>query len=336
MANTFTDPSYHKTKPHASYEYPVGDADPLSRADVVNRTVKGVVANFKRLVNTLIDGATVDLSDLATTSAFPTGSPHWETRNDFELLPSLPNLTLARRGGSYINIDGVLRKCTTLPTLGVGGLSAATLYYIYAYWTGTDVALEASTTAPVVDATTGRYQKNGDTSRRVVGAAYTETGTAAWVNSIADRLVRSWDNESPSTIEIALTGNVALTDTTPVPGIEISTALRSRVVSLGYLDPIHMMGLVSFTGDAPRSCSFGVHAYHAPGSFENRFLQSNAIGTYAHALTVPFTKGLQPGYHLISLYGRTAAGTVTVLGGAVGDTTKLVVEFPGRPGDRHA
>jgi hypothetical protein len=69
MANTITNPSWIKSKPHASGEKQVGDSDPLARADVINRPPKGVWAVLQRVINTLLDNATVDGTDPTTVSA---------------------------------------------------------------------------------------------------------------------------------------------------------------------------------------------------------------------------------------------------------------------------
>lgn len=69
MANSYTNPSWIKAKPHGSAEKQVGDADPQSRADVINRPSKSMTAVMKRLINTLFDGLTVDMSDASTLTA---------------------------------------------------------------------------------------------------------------------------------------------------------------------------------------------------------------------------------------------------------------------------
>jgi len=69
MANTFTPPVWVKAKPHASAEKQVGDSDPSGRTDVINRVEKGILANLKKLINTIMDGATFDFTDLATVAA---------------------------------------------------------------------------------------------------------------------------------------------------------------------------------------------------------------------------------------------------------------------------
>lgn len=68
MANTVTDPTWVKAKPHGSAEKQVGHADPNSRTDVINRAEKGIVAVLKRMLNGLVDGVTVDLTDQTTTT----------------------------------------------------------------------------------------------------------------------------------------------------------------------------------------------------------------------------------------------------------------------------
>ena len=68
MANTFTNFTSVKSKPHASAEKQVGASDPSARTDVINRPSLGLLAIAKRIVNTLWDGVTVDFSDLTTVS----------------------------------------------------------------------------------------------------------------------------------------------------------------------------------------------------------------------------------------------------------------------------
>jgi hypothetical protein len=85
------------------------------------------------------------------------------------------SLNLKPYGGNRITIDGVTRE---LPAVGVGlgstGLSTLTIYYIYAYWTGSAVALEASTTTPGGGAIPF---KGSDSTRTLVGKIFT-AGTA--------------------------------------------------------------------------------------------------------------------------------------------------------------
>lgn len=70
MANDFTDFVPVKTLPRDDYENQVGADDPFERPDVINRAALGLQAAIKRLLNTLFDGATLDLTDQTTVTAF--------------------------------------------------------------------------------------------------------------------------------------------------------------------------------------------------------------------------------------------------------------------------
>ncbi len=82
---------------------------------------------------------------------------------------STTQLTLSPKDGQWLNINGAFQQ---VPSAGVNlantGLSASTLYYVYAYMVGSTMTLEAVTTAPVV-ATNGVVQKTGDATRTLVG-----------------------------------------------------------------------------------------------------------------------------------------------------------------------
>ena len=78
-------------------------------------------------------------------------------------------------------------------TLAATGLTPGTFYYIYGYKNSTEVALEAATTAPTVDADTGIKHKTGDESRVLVGAAVPVTGPA-WSDANGAMFVLSYFN----------------------------------------------------------------------------------------------------------------------------------------------
>ncbi len=64
------DPIWIKAKPLAAYENQVGDSDPSGRADVLNRSAKGLSAILQRIFNTLFTGVTANATDQSTTTAF--------------------------------------------------------------------------------------------------------------------------------------------------------------------------------------------------------------------------------------------------------------------------
>jgi hypothetical protein len=74
----------------------------------------------------------------------------------------------------------------------VGGASANTLYYVYAFMYGATMTLEVSGSGYVTDADTGILVKNSDASRTLVGLVQTDA-VPLW------SLVRSWYNDSKIT-----------------------------------------------------------------------------------------------------------------------------------------
>jgi len=103
------------------------------------------------------------------------------------------NLVLYPYNGNQLFINGAYEKLPGACILPVTGLAANTLYYIYAYMSGSTVTLEASTTTYAIDSTNGQEIKNGDPTRSLVGMAKTITGPA-WADTATRRYVRSWYN----------------------------------------------------------------------------------------------------------------------------------------------
>lgn len=93
-------------------------------------------------------------------------------------------------GGGTININGTLYGFSADPGIGALGLTAGTLYRVYAYWTGSVVALEISTTAATNESYGVYSSKSGDTSRRFVGLCVPPAN-----NTFGAEMVRSVKNE---------------------------------------------------------------------------------------------------------------------------------------------
>jgi len=86
--------------------------------------------------------------------------------------------------GSFLDIDGIPRFIPNRGelnyiTLTPSGLLPETTYFIYAYWTGSIIALEASATGASLN--NGVANKTGDSTRRLVGMART-TSTTTWID----------------------------------------------------------------------------------------------------------------------------------------------------------
>lgn len=79
-------------------------------------------------------------------------------------------VSLRRWGGTTIMIDGMVR---TLPESGLNinaGTDTTTVYNVYAYWTGSAVAVTAVTSAPIWRTEWGYWCQDGNTSRTYVGS----------------------------------------------------------------------------------------------------------------------------------------------------------------------
>ncbi len=116
------------------------------------------------------------------------------------------DLVLTPYNGNQILIDKESRKLSAPCTLSATGLSADTLYYIYAYMSGSTITLEASTTGHTQDSDYGHEVKIGDATRTFVGMAKTIAGPA-WADTDTQRYVRSWYNRDAPAIYAALTAD---------------------------------------------------------------------------------------------------------------------------------
>lgn len=181
----------------------------------------------------------------------PTGSPAKATTNRV-ITSSVATLTIGAHSipvGAKILVEGVAganrdsyngpRVVTAVAatTLSFASGSATTdassadtngvvwaIQYIYAYWTGSAIALEASYTGYSTD-TLGRNYKTGDVTRTLVGMASLNTSTA-WVDTQASRMVRSWFNRNR--LGNLAQATAARTLTTPTTATEIHSELRIR------------------------------------------------------------------------------------------------------------
>jgi hypothetical protein len=106
-------------------------------------------------------------------------------------------LTANPVNGGRIVINGVMRQFQSGLTLDTTTYSASTRYYVYAYWTGTAIALELSTTTYDFSYNTshaGIAIKTGDSSRTLVGQVYLN-GDKELVNNVQNNTIINWYNQ---------------------------------------------------------------------------------------------------------------------------------------------
>lgn len=220
------------------------------------------------------------------------------------LVKSGANVVLQPLNGNLLAINGANE---TVPSGGVSlaptGLSTSTLYYIYAYMNTGTMTLEASTTVPVADTSTGVQIKTGDATRSLVGMVYVITGPA-FADTATQRLVRSWFNRLPSGGSNTLTADRTTTSSTFT---ELGSEIRIQfVVWAGETVQATPNGI------AINSVAANVNVTTVGYDGVAEVPESASIGTNGGALGPTFTKSnLTVGFHYATMMGRVSSGTGT-------------------------
>ncbi|WP_371879888.1 hypothetical protein [Caballeronia sp. S22] len=224
-------------------------------------------------------------------------------------------VTLLPESGNALNIGGV---AYAIPSAGVvlsnSGLSASTLYWVYAIVSSGAIALQASTTG-FTQQSDGRYTMSGNTAARLVGAAYTNA-SSQFVSSGTNQNVASFFNRRPKPFNLG--GANGSTSSTTL------TAVNAGTVSC-----------ISFGLDAT-NVTFVANGYSsvAAGTWASGILIDAASGASTQGLaTSPsaaqifnnpsFYSGiLAAGYHTLAgaVNVNTGGGSVTVTGSMIGHT----------------
>lgn len=235
------------------------------------------------------------------------------------LAKSGANLVLSPYNGNKLIINGTLQD---VPNAGVSLAPPATtltLYYIYAYMSGTTMTLEASTTAYATDANTGVMIKTGDATRTLVGMARTVTN--AWVDTASQRFVRSWFNDSGITSFNTLTANVTNSTGTV---IELNSSARAEFLSWsGELVGAYSNGYVSGVGAGNALTSIGIDSTTLTDALTFATVSASGLGS---AVTSLQSIALSEGYHYMTLLGQNSAANMTWAGsGAAGSRCSITV-----------
>ncbi len=216
-------------------------------------------------------------------------------------------LTLSRYDGYRLVIDNVARSIqSTGATLANTGV-ADTTYYIYSYWTGLYVSLEASTAAYTTDSRNGINVKNGDPTRTLVGMARTNS-SGQWVDSATQRFVLSYYNRRPKLLRSASGGSEVSTTSTSY--VLLSSAKRVEFLTWG-------------DGPVLSFCETQYKNTVATGAYVNIYADGSSIVTSTTPLisansyvnfNFPFQPSLTLGYHYIDIYVAVWTGTGTFNG----------------------
>lgn len=221
------------------------------------------------------------------------------------LAKSGANLLLTPFNGNHLTINGALQTVpaagVTLAPTGVAG----TLYYIYAFMSGSTMTLEASTTTHATDTTTGVEIKSGDATRTLVGMARPAAGPV-WVDSINSRTVISWFNRRPIACQAGLGGNISNSSTTAA---ELSTSLQNLFLTWGDAATFNFDGYVS-NSTAGGVCRSGLAL---DGALLEGFsiAQDPAIGNVLMPVSATGVLSTTEGAHVVTAYVSVNVGTGT-------------------------
>lgn len=145
---------------------------------------------------------------------------------------STTSISLQRYQGSTLPIKtgstwAAIAIPSSGPSLGTGGLSASTLYYVYAFNSSGTLTLEASTTVHATDSTTGVEIKSGDATRTLVGMARTDASTH-FLDSVTNRWLLNWFNRTGLDMVNTYSADRSSTSTTFA---ELNTEIRLQFLT---------------------------------------------------------------------------------------------------------
>lgn len=205
--------------------------------------------------------------------------------------------------GNGLIINGVLRQVPPSGvTLSTTGLSASTTYYVYAYMSGVNITLEASTTAYTNDITYGHEIKNGDATRTLVAMVRTN-GATQFVDTASQRFVRSWYNRGTLLLKNS-PGNVTHSGA-------LAAKNEYRIETLAWNKEGASQ---TFTGlasvSAAGSCALNTNL---DGVLGDSFMvqDTSGGGQYRGMSGVTQTVSLTEGYHYFELSAAATGGTCT-------------------------
>jgi hypothetical protein len=224
-------------------------------------------------------------------------------------------LTLNRKNGDRLCINGANEQ---IPSAGVtlsnGGLSANTVYFIYAYMSGSTMTLEASTTGHAEDSTTGMEIKSGAATRTLVGMARTNA-SSQFVQTSANLGVLSYFNRRVKAVKAAFTADRTTTSTSYA---EVNSEIRVPFLTWGDSDvAFSVRGAVH--NDAINTRVQTAVGIETGGSVNVRGGTSirQGPGTNAQEFSAAFSgfADESEGYHYATVMGRVGTGTGTWSGG---------------------
>ena len=231
---------------------------------------------------------------------------------------SATSIKLSPVNGRNLVIDGQLQK---VPSAGItisnSGLSASTLYYVYAIMSGGSMALELSTTGHSTN--NGVETKTGDTSRTLVGMVRTNA-SSQFVDDATNLCVLSFFNRRRKLGQAKFTANRTVAASAGVFA-EVNTEIRVNFLTWAD-DPVRqaICGGWTVVGAAT---GFAYASIDNDTSGQRAWCAHNANTTGQIASFDE--RSVSEGYHFGTLIGNCQGGTSAQwLGGQSGEVSHVL------------
>ncbi len=217
--------------------------------------------------------------------------------------------TLYPWGGGWLGIDGVARQ---VPVAGVTLSNAAlasndVTYYVYAYYTGSAIALEVSTTVWSWTSSTGGIPiKAGDSTRTLVGMVRKVSGN--FVYTASSKLVRSFWND-PGIYLQSQNGTAVVLSAAPFT--EIDTGLRTTGLlwsNEAIEGTVHVCGIAA--ANLIGYASFGADASGTLGLYG---LTQMFASSYGQVMASVAGYQATEGYHYFQVMGGVGSSSLTLV-----------------------
>ncbi len=216
---------------------------------------------------------------------------------------SSTSLVLSPYNGNNLIINGVSRQ---IPAGGISitnaGLTANTVYRVYAFMNGANMALELSTTARATH-TNGVEIKNGDASRTLVGMIATNA-SSQFQNTFDFSGCANWFNRRRVYTSFNTTG-LSFTNTTVA---ELSSLARLRFLSWGDAASSCILSGYGSVNVSGGTISLQAYLNGAPWGGQSQFAAAGVTPTYA-----PVSSGAasvaSEGLNTATVYGYVSGGT---------------------------
>jgi hypothetical protein len=215
---------------------------------------------------------------------------------------STTSLNLAPFNGNNLIIVGVRRQFTSAAGVSISnaGLTANTVYYVYATWDGAAIELALSTTGHVTS-DSGVEVKSTDADSTLVGMIRTNA-SSQFVDTQAQRFCINWFNRK------VLGGNqgfAANRSTTSTGLVEISSSERLEFLAWAY-EVTYLASPVNLYQNTV--AAFASSLYVDGGSYSNQVITPPAIDAVVFLCPQFPYAAATDGYHYASVYGAAATG----------------------------